>query len=115
MSYKIAVASSDGKNINEHFGKATEFLIYKVDGSNYKYLESRRAKSFCNNGEHNENKILSSVEALEGCRAVLVSNIGNGAAKTLKCNGIEPLEVHGFIESALKKLSVYYAKSDVSK
>jgi nitrogen fixation protein NifX len=115
MSYKIAVASSDGKNINEHFGKANEFLIYKVDGTNYKYLELREANSFCNNGQHNENKLLSSVEALAGCRAVLVSNIGNGAAKTLKSNGIEPLEVHGFIENALNKLSAYYAKADVSK
>jgi nitrogen fixation protein NifX len=115
MSYKIAVASSDGKSINEHFGKANDFLIYKVDGSNYKYLEQRQADSVCGNGELNEKKLLSAANALKGCRAVLASCIGNKAEKILRSKGIEPLEVNDIIENALKKLSNYYSKADGGK
>jgi len=38
MSYEIAVASSDGKVVNQHFGKATNFLIFEVEGDNFKYI-----------------------------------------------------------------------------
>ena len=31
MSYKIAVASSDGKQIDETFGSAKRFMIYEVE------------------------------------------------------------------------------------
>lgn len=43
MSFKVAIASNDGKRINEHFGKTLSFLIYEIkeDGS-YKFLESRK-------------------------------------------------------------------------
>ena len=112
MSYKIAVASSDGKVINQHFGRATKFLVFQVDESGYKYLELIDADAFCNHGEHNENKLLSAVDALKRCRAVIVSQIGSGAAEALGSVGIDPVEVHDFIENAIKKLSVYYSKID---
>ena len=46
MSYKIALGSSDGKNINLHFGEIESVSIYEVsesDGS-YSFLENRRIK-----------------------------------------------------------------------
>lgn len=41
MSYKIAVASSDGKQIDETFGSAKGFLIYEVTDGVYRKLEER--------------------------------------------------------------------------
>ncbi|MDE6312662.1 MAG: hydrogenase [Lachnospiraceae bacterium] len=41
MSYKIAVASSDGKQIDESFGSAESFLIYEVADGTYRILEKR--------------------------------------------------------------------------
>lgn len=41
MSYKIAVASSDGKQIDETFGSAKRFMIYEVADGIYKRLEER--------------------------------------------------------------------------
>ncbi|MCB2295693.1 hydrogenase [Clostridium algoriphilum] len=114
MSYEIAVASSDGKVVNQHFGKATNFLIFKVEGSNFKYLKLLETQSFCNYGEHDETELLSAVEALEGSRAVLVSQIGNGAANALKSKGIDAFDVRDFIEDALKKLIKYYSDIDKS-
>lgn len=41
MSYKIAAASSDGKQIDETFGAAKKFIIYEVTDGSYKKLEER--------------------------------------------------------------------------
>ncbi|MCD8159491.1 MAG: hypothetical protein LUD77_11605 [Clostridiales bacterium] len=35
MTYKIAVSSSDGINIDLSFGETEKFLIYEVQGLNY--------------------------------------------------------------------------------
>ncbi|HEY0196185.1 MAG TPA: NifB/NifX family molybdenum-iron cluster-binding protein [Methanobacterium sp.] len=42
MSYKVAVASSDGKFVNQHFGMAQQFLIFEIDDDEYKFMELRR-------------------------------------------------------------------------
>ncbi|MBC2580721.1 hydrogenase [Clostridium sp. DJ247] len=113
MAYKIAVASSDGKIIDQHFGRTTEFLVFEVEDNNYKFLELRKAHHFCNNGGHDDNRLLTSVETLEGCRAVLVAQIGNGAVRVLRSRGIEAFDIQDYIENALKKLIKYYSKIDV--
>jgi hypothetical protein len=41
MSYKIAIGSSDGVNVDLSFGSALEFYIYDVEGTEYKFLEKR--------------------------------------------------------------------------
>lgn len=41
MSYKIAVASSDGLQIDETFGAAKSFIIYEVADGIYRKLEER--------------------------------------------------------------------------
>ena len=41
MSYKIAVGSSDEKNVDLKFGEVSEFLIYEVDGLSYNLTEKR--------------------------------------------------------------------------
>ena len=33
-SVKVAIASTDGKRIDTHFGQATEYIIYKLDLDN---------------------------------------------------------------------------------
>ena len=35
---KIAVASSDGVNVDQHFGQAKQFLIYKATPTAFKLL-----------------------------------------------------------------------------
>lgn len=39
MTYKIAVASSDGITVDGAFGEATEFRIYQVEGEQYTQVE----------------------------------------------------------------------------
>jgi nitrogen fixation protein NifX len=112
MAYKIAVASSDGKVINQHFGRATQFLIFEVDGEDFQFQRRLNVTPFCDNGEHDDNKLQNATEALFGCRAVLTSQIGKGAEQILARNGIESFAIGDFIEDAIKKLARYYIKID---
>lgn len=104
MSYKVAVASSDGKFINRHFGHSNQFLVFELDETNYKFLELRQNAPPCNGQEHHEGKMAESIDLLSDCRAILASRIGPGAAALLSSRGIIPLEVPDFIDDTLKKL-----------
>jgi nitrogen fixation protein NifX len=115
MAYNVAIASSDGKVINQHFGRATQFLIFEVDEGKFKFQELRETKPFCNSGKHDDNQLLAATEGLADCKAVLVSQIGSGAATMLRNKGIESYDVRDFIEDALVKLIKYYAKIDRGK
>lgn len=42
MTYKIAVASSDGMTVDGAFGEVTEFRIYQVEGEQYTQVEHRK-------------------------------------------------------------------------
>ena len=41
MSIKVAIASSDGLNVDLHFGQAKSFLIYELKGSKFELTEKR--------------------------------------------------------------------------
>lgn len=98
---KIAAASSDGKVINQHFGKAKSFIIIESDGETIKVLETRKNDPACGTleyGGHEDNALKRSISLIKDCHAVLCSRIGEGASSELFRMGIEPVEATGFIE-----------------
>ncbi len=100
-SLKMAIASSDGKVINQHFGKARRFIIIESDGDGIKVLEVRENLPACGSleyGGHADDALDTSVSLINDCDAVLCSRIGGGAAEELLSRGIEPVEAPGFIE-----------------
>jgi len=100
-SLRIAVASSDGKVVNQHFGKATRFLILETDGKKIKVLEVRENNPACGSleyGGHEEDSMDRSISLIHDCDAVLCSRIGGGAAEELIRRGIEPVEAPGYIQ-----------------
>ncbi len=102
MSYRVAVASSDGKYINEHFGRASQFLIFNVADDQFEFYELRNNDPPCFGEGHNEDKMSRTVELLADCKAVLVSQIGPGAVQALSFKGITSYVLPDFIEDALK-------------
>lgn len=102
---KVAVASSDGIVINQHFGRADIFYIYELsDDRGVQFIEKRIGKPFCHGGEHNEQDLLGSVELLADCKKVLVLQIGKGAEEELLNCNIEPVIARGMIEEVLEKI-----------
>ena len=126
MSYKIAVATSDGVNVNLHFGSTEVFLIYQAEGEKFDFLESRRVtdsanaqKTGCNCGEGNGNGCGSgggekseAVEILSDCRAVVCAKIGRNILKQLELRAISSFDVSIPVKEALEKIVTYYNKVD---
>ena len=104
ISYKVAVASSDGKYVNQHFGTAKQFLIFEIDDGDYKFLELRKNVPACDVEGHSEDAMTQSVKLISDCQAVLASQIGPGAVNILVSHGIDPYIAPNFIEDALKQL-----------
>ena len=105
MLFRVAVASSDGKIINQHFGHAKQFLIFDVDDNgDYEYIELRENIPTCSGGNHTASSMESTIKLIEDVDIVLVSQIGPGASQSLISNGIQPYIMPTFIDEALKKL-----------
>lgn len=104
MSYKIAFASSDGKVVNQHFGRAKQFLIIEVDDKDYKYVETRVNEPACQDFQHTEEAMEKSIELISDCKAVFIAQIGQGALALVEAKGIKGIEEPYFIEDILKKI-----------
>jgi predicted Fe-Mo cluster-binding NifX family protein len=97
---KIAVASSDGKQISPHFGRSSHFLIFDVEAGKIVGRELREniftahARGECGGqgaGEHHGmNSHASIVQALSDCSAVLCYGMGWRASEALSQGGVQP-------------------------
>ena len=84
MGYKMAVATSDGVNIDLHFGQTEVFTIYQVneDGS-YQVAEKRKVGEHGARGDSDE----SDVGATAGCGSGNGSGCGSGSGGGGGCGG----------------------------
>lgn len=103
-TYKVAVASRHGKLVDQHFGYASEFLIYEGDGETFNLAENRRVEKYCagveecDTGETGRDSI---IDALMDCDAVLSMRIGYHAKERLAKKGIVSVESCETIENGL--------------
>ena len=107
MAYRVGVASSDGKFINQHFGRARQFLIFDVtagDTPTAEFVALRENAPPCGYGQHDKNMLDKTVELLADCQIVLVTKVGPGAQAALSAKGITALEITLFIDEALAKV-----------
>ncbi|WOO37462.1 NifB/NifX family molybdenum-iron cluster-binding protein [Anaerocolumna sp. AGMB13020] len=108
MAYKIAIASTDGKVVNQHFGRAEYFYIGEVnDREEFRYLEERKLTPVCQGKEHEAEVLYNIAERLADCRYILVSQIGPSAEYVLNKKGITVLTIRHYIDSAVNKLMEY--------
>ena len=101
---RVALVSTDGLLINEHFGRARAFCIVDISNDGYSYLETRPVTKCCNNGEHNENDFDKVINVLSDCDAVFVSRIGSEASAYLISKGLRVLTAPGLIDDVLNKI-----------
>ncbi|HQA10416.1 NifB/NifX family molybdenum-iron cluster-binding protein, partial [Zoogloea sp.] len=102
MKVLVAVATTGGGKVNQHFGHATEFQIYELTGTSTAFIGHRRVDLYCQGGYGEDEQLPSIVNAINDCHAVLVAKIGACPRDELKAAGIEPVEeyAHEFIEKA---------------
>lgn len=104
MTVKVAVASTDGKVVNEHFGRARNFHIFEVEGGGYKYLETRDVKPCCTQEGHTNQAFDKVIERIKDCAAIVVSKIGDGASFYMEEKGFTIIEAPYFIDAVIKKM-----------
>lgn len=102
--FRVAVASTDGKFVNEHFGRARQFLIFDYLNGAYQFVETRSNIPSCNWEKAEEDAHAQTIRNLQDCQAVLVSRIGPGALHTLADHGIRSYEIADYIEEALSRI-----------
>ena len=83
---KVAVVSSDGKVINQHFGKASRFYIFEVDSGKIQFLEVRETTPLCGSADYgNPEEVLGrTISLISDCEALLCSRIGNRPQEELR-------------------------------
>ncbi|MDE5966580.1 MAG: hypothetical protein K2G89_07085 [Lachnospiraceae bacterium] len=140
MSYKIAVASSDGKQIDESFGSAKRFIIYEVVDGKYNFLEERifqqeksgkdtesstekcatsgscEIEGSCNNQTagcgSGAGEGTAKVELISDCRCIVCQKIGFRIQKQLERKAISAFDVSVPVEEALAKIAYYFERMD---
>ncbi len=139
MSYKIAVATSDGVNVDLHFGAAEYIEIYEVqDDKSFSLLEKRNvtvneessaqpascdeknagcSSGGCGNGNGSGNGCgggsgSAKVEAVADVRAVVAARIGFNVTKQLEKKAIASFDVECPVKEALEKISGYFYSID---
>lgn len=108
----VAVASKDGRLIDQHFGQADKFQIYKYSKDEVKFMEEREIEKYCT-GEENcddkDSKMEKVLKTLGDCKAVLSVRIGYGPKQMLRSNNIQTYELYDTvsagINTALEKIN----------
>ncbi len=109
MKYKIAISSTDGKIVNQHFGRTSLFYIVEVDSESrkYQYLNERKTEPLCVLQHHKDEELSSFASQFGDCQYVIVSRIGNWARLVLESKGILAYEIPGIISESIDKLLTY--------
>ena len=105
LGIRVAVASSDGKTVNEHFGRARRFMIFTLEDGAWHHLEDRENLPPCVGHEHNDDLLEQTAELIADCRGVVVSQVGSGAVDALLARRIFPFMLTGTIAEALALLA----------
>ena len=99
---KIAVATTNGIEVNEHFGRADNFFIYVMTSEGPVKVEEVEVKPLSTGDRKHPfeaDRFRDIAEALKGCERVYVAKIGERPAEELEKIGIEPVVFQGSISS----------------
>lgn len=88
---KVAFATSDRVNVDQHFGSAASFAIYGVNMDEARLFNVVEFGALAQDG--NEDKLASKLELLEGCIAVYCRACGASALRQLLAIGVQPVKV----------------------
>lgn len=121
----VAVASKSGMAIDEHFGHAKVFHIYRLDAQGCHHQDDRVVENYCHGpaGSHDEDPIENNsenqsetkstmqkiLETIADCQAVFVVKAGDGPIEKLAARGIEAVSEYAW-EDIESSLSDYYQK-----
>ena len=94
---RIAITTKGGGVINEHFGHATEYLVYEAAPEGVRFIGPRKVENaycvgpdVCPSGDDKGTVLDAILEALVDCSAVLSAKVGIEPWSQLEAAGITP-------------------------
>jgi nitrogen fixation protein NifB len=106
----MAIATKGGGIINQHFGHATEFLVYEASDDGVRFIGHRRADQYCvgeDTCNEDESTLGRVIAALEGCEVMLSARIGLPPYEALEAAGIQPISEYAMEEIEESVAKVY--------
>ena len=126
MAYLVAVGTTDGVNVDEHFGSATTFLVVSVDERTGAFTPVERrdvpeppamwgrnvAAPFMAPQGHSAHGVQHAVVAdmLRDCDYVLVQRIGPHAQDIVRAKHLTPVMDAGTVADAVARLNASRAQ-----
>ncbi|MFZ4857645.1 MAG: NifB/NifX family molybdenum-iron cluster-binding protein [Desulfuromonadaceae bacterium] len=104
MDVKIAVASSDGIIVDEHFGRARSFRIYRLYDCGYEYLETRENLTPCTGQSYDDTFLVQVASGISDCRGVVAAKISPCAVDAVIMHLMLPFTLPGTVEKAFQSL-----------
>jgi predicted Fe-Mo cluster-binding NifX family protein len=101
----IAVASKTGTEVDQHFGHAESFRIFKYRKGNPVQVDEVQVERYCTfDLEHpfRHSQFDGIAEAIKDCKAVVTAMIGELPRQELEKLGFKVISMAGPIEPALK-------------
>lgn len=118
---KVAFATTDGKQVDEHFGRAGMFAIYEIMAAGHRFVEVRKFAEGMDMAvldtkdmaSLHDDAVQNKVDRLADCKLIYLTEIGGPSAARLVKKGIMPMKVKEIIsiESALNQLMVTIKQS----
>lgn len=100
----IAVASTDGEMVNEHFGRATRFWIFDISKSQPTLIMVRNVEPLSTGDKSHSfdpERMAKTREAIKDCKRVYCTKIGDRPRLELEKTGITPFVYSDAISSIM--------------
>ena len=104
----FAVATSDGRLIDQHFGHTSKFVVYKATANNVQQQHEISIPRFCNGTDEcgdNDKNLEYITEALKCCDVIVVQRIGYLPLKHFEGCGIRVFQTCGLINEELIRIA----------
>lgn len=108
----VAVATKGNMLVNEHFGTASEFLIYEVSAKGAKFIHHRKVNPYCHGSIsclEADDTLADTISKLSDCEAVIAAKIGFEPRDILEQKGIKCVDEFAYLPIP-EALAKYYKK-----
>lgn len=105
--YLMALATSTGQEVDEHFGRAARFDVYRVQYGYFSFVETRAVQPACQHPGHDDARLQGAAMCLSDCAAVVCAQIGPGAQAVVEGAGISCYELAAPVRDAIKQVASY--------
>ncbi|MGB4600104.1 MAG: NifB/NifX family molybdenum-iron cluster-binding protein [Trichlorobacter sp.] len=108
----IAVTSSNGIDVDTHFGKAGQFLVYELGGGEPQLVRSIQTPSYCSGAAPGHSlmpdKLAAIQQALGDCRVVVTAMIGDAPREEMDRLGVDVVTLVAPVTEALREVAKLY-------